>query len=88
LAVVTAADMLARAIASSGVARATAASAARDEVVNFHTPLLATEVQDGPDTDVVALAFGSAGGGRFLVKRGDDTIAWLRIAQIVIRGAS
>ena len=57
---------------------------ARDQVVHFAEPLAGSQARPGKDAPVKVLAFGSGGGGRFLVKHDDDTLAWVPTDRISI----
>lgn len=86
LALITAADVLARSLATAAEKNAQAAVAAMSQFAPFKDPIGATRILDSddkPDPEVELLAVAQADGAHFLVKEG-DSLKWLPASKIAI----
>ena len=82
LAVASAADVLARAVATSAQTKAAAATASMGQLLTFKKPLAAKRiVKSAEDVDVHLLAAAQADQAYYLVKEEDD-ISWLPASHV------
>jgi hypothetical protein len=84
LAIASAADVFARAIATSAEANVKAGIANAAHMVTFRQPLPAAVIADGADPDVQILAMANTDEPIFLIKR-DDVVEWLPSSSINLR---
>ncbi|RNL63198.1 hypothetical protein EFK50_15990 [Nocardioides marmoriginsengisoli] len=87
LALTSAADVLARGIATSAeksAAGAKAAAEARTQVIPLNPTVAGQLVKDGPDEDVKIVAMSNASPPEFLVLRADDTLSWHPVSSVTL----
>jgi hypothetical protein len=84
LAITTAADVLARAMATAADSRMKFAQATLARLIPFAAPLDGHEIAEGADPSIKILAAAQGDAPYFLVKKEDDSVKWLPESSVRI----